>query len=118
MSSREPGRRRGGWPGLLALIIVPLLIYAAVSIGGRWLQTRSLVADAESLQDEVIQARAENQRLQTAIAQARSDQAIETAAREELGLIKPGDTPVLLLAPTATVTATPTGRAVTPTPRP
>jgi cell division protein DivIC len=118
VSSREPGRWRGGWSGLVALIIVPLLIYAAVSIGGRWLQTRSLVADAETLQDEVIQVRSENQRLQTAIALARSDQAIESAAREELGLIKPGDTPVILLAPTATVTATPARPAVTPTPRP
>jgi len=118
VSSKEPGRRRGGWSGLVALIIVPLLIYAAVSIGGRWLQTRSLVADAEALQDDVIQARSDNQRLQTAIALARSDQAIESAAREELGLIKPGDTPVLLLAPTATVTTTPTGRAVTPISRP
>jgi cell division protein FtsB len=118
VASREPGWRRRGWSGLAALIIVPLLIYAAVSIGGRWLQTRGLVADAEALQDEVIQARSENQRLQTAIALARSDQAIESAAREELGLIKPGDTPVLLLAPTATATAASAGRAVTPTPYP
>jgi cell division protein FtsL len=118
VTSRGPERRRVGWAGLAALIIVPLLIYAAVSIGGRWLQTRSLVADAEALQDEVIQARTENQRLQTAIALARTDQAIESVAREELGLIKPGDTPVILLAPTATATAQPVGRAVTPGPRP
>ena len=118
MSARDPERRRGGWAGLAALFIVPLLIYAAVSIGGRWLQTRSLVADAEALQDEIVESRAENQRLQTAIALARTDQAIESVAREELGLVKPGDTPVLLLAPTVTATPVPNGRALTPTPRP
>jgi cell division protein DivIC len=116
--SREPERRHGGWAGLAVLIIVPLLIYAAVSIGGRWLQTRSLVADAEALQDEVIEARTENQRIQTAIAIARTDQSIESVAREELGLIKPGDTPVILLAPTGTPTVVPARRALTPTPRP
>jgi cell division protein FtsB len=98
--------------------MVPLLIYAGVSIGGRWLQTRSLVADAEALQDEVIQARTENQRLQTAIALARTDQSIESVAREELGLIKPGDTPVILLAPTATATPRPVARDATPVTRP
>ena len=118
MASKEPERRRGGWAGLAVLIIVPMLIYAGVSIGGRWIQTRGLVADAEALQDEVIQARTENQRIQTAIAVARTDQSIESVAREELGLIKPGDTPVILLAPTATSTTVPMGRAMTPTPRP
>jgi cell division protein DivIC len=118
VSSRDSERRHGGWAGLAVLVIVPMLIYAAVSIGGRWLQTRGMVADAETLQDEVIQSRSENQRIQTAIAVARTDQSIESVAREELGLIKPGDTPVILLAPTGTATAVPAGRAVTSTPRP
>jgi cell division protein DivIC len=118
LADRESGRRRGGWAGLAMLLIVPMLIYAAVSISGRWLQTRTLVAEAETLQEDVSKSRLENQRLQTAIALARTDQAIESLAREELGLIKPGDTPVILLAPTVTATVAQVGRAMTPTPRP
>ncbi|MFN0071693.1 MAG: FtsB family cell division protein [Chloroflexota bacterium] len=118
MTDRGSEGGRGGWPKLVILLIVPILIYAAVNVGGRWIQTRGLVSDAEALQADVIAARAENQRLQTAIAVARTDQAIESLAREELGLIKPGDTPVILLAPTGTATIFPTSRTMTPTPRP
>lgn len=118
MSANKPKCSGDRWTVLAMLLIVPMLIYAGVSIGGRWLQARSLGADAESLQDEVVKARFENQRLQTAIALARADQSIESIAREELGLVKPGDTPIVLLAPTGTSTALQAGPVVTPTPRP
>jgi cell division protein DivIC len=101
--------RFGGLAGLAILFAVPMLIYAGVTIGGRWIQARTLAVEAESLRNEVVSARAENQQLQTRIAIARSDQAIESIAREELGLIKPGDTPVVLIGAsmTPTVSGTP-----------
>ena len=94
------------------------MLFRSVSIGGRWLQTRSLVTEAETLYEDVVNSRTENQRLQTAIARARTDQAVETIAREELGLIRPGDTPVMLLAPPGTPTAVPSSRTPTPMTRP
>ena len=118
MSANKPKHLRSRWTVLATLLIVPMLIYAGVSIGGRWLQVRALAADAESLQGEVIKARSENQRLQTAITLGRTDQSIESVAREELGLVNPGDTPIVLLAPTGTSTATQAGRVVTTHSRP
>jgi hypothetical protein len=41
--------------------------------------------------------RTENIQLQREIERARTDTAIETIAREQLGLIKPGDHPVILV---------------------
>lgn len=118
MAGDERNRRLEGWAMLATVLIVPMLIYAAVSIGGRWLQTRGLVTEAEMLREDVIKARADNQRLQTAIAHARTDQAIEAIAREELGLIRPGDTPVVILAPPGTPTPALASRTASPTPRP
>jgi cell division protein FtsB len=101
---------------LVFLVLVPIAIYAFVAIGDRWLQARSLTREAELLRDEIIEARGENQRLQTRIALARTDQAIEAIAREELNLVRPGDTPVVLLVATPTPGPPGTPRASTPTP--
>lgn len=116
MTLADRGRGPDTRVGLIFLILVPIVIYAFVAIADRWLQARVLAREAESLRDELIDARGENQRLQTRIALARTDPSIEAIAREELNLIRPGDTPVVLLVPTQTPTPPGTPRAGTPTP--
>jgi cell division protein DivIC len=86
-------------PGLLFLFVVPLFAYGAYSIGDRWYQNYILTRQEESIRTEVMQLREENLRLQHELNFARSDTGIETVAREQLGLIKPGDTAIQLVGP-------------------
>jgi cell division protein FtsB len=96
--------------GLLFLFMVPLFVYGAYSIGDRWYQNYILTRQEEAIRAQVLQLREENLRLQRELNEAKSDSGIEKTAREQLGLIKPGDTAVQLVGPrgaTATQTARP-----------
>jgi cell division protein FtsL len=84
---------------LAAVLAVPLLLYALVATGQKALDNYRLNQDAEALRAQVVGLRQENIRLQQQIEQARTDSAIETLAREQLGLIRPGDRPIVLVSP-------------------
>jgi cell division protein FtsL len=86
-------------PGLLMVFVVPLLVYGAYSIGDRWYQNYILTRQEESIRVEVLQLREENLRLQKELNEAKSDSGIEKTAREQLGLIRPGDTAIQLVGP-------------------
>jgi cell division protein FtsB len=86
-------------PGLLILFMVPLLVYGAYSIGDRWYQNYLLTRQEESIRADVLRLREENLRLQRELVEARSDAGIEKTAREQLGLIRPGDTALQLVGP-------------------
>ena len=93
-------------PGLIVLFVVPLLAYGAYSIGDRWYQNYLLTQQEEAIRLEVLRLREENLRLQRELNFARSDAGIEKMAREQLGLVKKGDTAIQIVAPTgAGVTA-------------
>ena len=108
-----------------AVLVVPLLLYALVATGQKALDNYRLNRETEALQAEVAGLRAENVQLQQAIERARTDTAIETIAREQLGLVKPGDRPLVLISPTSAGTAAGTpvdspqpARPPNPTPSP
>jgi cell division protein FtsL len=82
---------------LAAVLVVPLLLYALVATGQKAVDNYRLNKDADALRAEIVGLRSENIQLQQQIEQARTDTAIETIAREQLGLIKPGDHPVVLI---------------------
>ena len=86
-------------PGLLFLFVVPLLVYGAYSIGDRWYQNFILTRQEEAIRAEVMALREENLRLQRELNVARSDAGVEKVAREQLGLIHPGDTAIQLVGP-------------------
>jgi cell division protein FtsL len=83
---------------LAAVLVVPLLLYALVATGQKALDNYRLNQEAAGLRAEVLQLREQNIQLQQQIEAARTDAAIETIAREQLGLIKPGDHPLVLVA--------------------
>ena len=83
---------------LAAVLAVPLLLYALVAIGQKAIENYQLNQQADALRAEVVRLRARNIELQQQIEAARTDAAIETIAREQLGLINPGDHPVVMLA--------------------
>jgi cell division protein FtsL len=82
---------------LAAVLAVPLLLYALVATGQKAIDNYQLNQQADGLRAQVVSLRAQNLQLQQDIEQARTDSAIETIAREQLGLIKPGDHPVVLV---------------------
>lgn len=103
---------------LAAVLVVPLLLYALVGTGQKALDNYRLNQDADAMRGQVQALRDENIQLQQQIEEARSDTAIEAIARDQLGLIKPGDRPVVLIsnAPQQTAAAPPPPPANPPPP--
>src|SRR5579872_2073552 len=89
-----------------AVLSVPLLLYVLVATGQKALENYHLTQQADALRVEIVNLRSQNIQLQQDIERARTDTAIETIAREQLGLIKPGDHPVVITDTTGS-TATP-----------
>jgi cell division protein FtsL len=92
---------------LAAVLAVPLLLYALVMTGQKAVENYQLNQQADALRGQIAGLRAQNVQLQQQIEQARTDAAIETIAREQLGLIKPGDHPLVLIADGSTPSAAP-----------
>ncbi len=83
---------------LAAVLVVPLLLYALVATGQKAVDNYRLNREADGLRAEILGLRSDNIQLQKQIEQARTDTAIEAIAREQLGLIRPGDHPLVLVA--------------------
>src|SRR5919198_4666616 len=109
MDERIVVRRPVGPPPLAlrlaAVLAVPLLLYALVATGQKALDNYRLNQEADALRGEIAALRSENLDLQKQIEGARTDAAIEAIAREQLGLIKPGDHPVVVIGQTAAAAA-------------
>ena len=87
--------RRALRAGTLAVIALAILGFGGQSLSRLWTMKR----DVDGLEREIAALRAETDRVSASVARLRSDpNAIEQIAREELGLIKPGER-VLKLPP-------------------
>jgi cell division protein FtsL len=102
---------------IAAVLVVPLLLYALVATGRKAADNYRLNREADGLRTEIVGLRAENLQLQHEIELARTDAAIETIAREQLGLVRPGDHPVVVVAQATQPTGTP-GSTPAPPPQP
>lgn len=91
-------------PALFLLFLLPALAYAGYSVADRWYQSYVLAQEEAELRREIAQLRDANLRLQAELNDARGDAAIESVAREQLNLVKPGDRPFLLVGPAASPT--------------
>jgi cell division protein FtsB len=103
---------------LAAVLVVPLLLYALVATGQKALENYRLNQEADALRNDVVGLRTENVQLQKQLEDARTDAAIETIAREQLGLIKPGDHALVLVSQSAQPTAAPAPAPAPPPPTP
>jgi cell division protein FtsL len=92
---------------LAAVLAVPLLLYALAMTGQKASENYQLNRQAEELRGQITGLQAQNVQLQQQIEQARTDAAIETIAREQLGLIRPGDHPLVLVSDGSTSSAPP-----------
>jgi cell division protein FtsB len=81
---------------LAAVLAVPVVLYALVATGQKALDNYRLNQEVDALRTEVVVLRTDNLTLQRQIELARGDAAIEAIARTQLGLIKPGDHPIVV----------------------
>ena len=86
-------------PGLWVLFLLPTLVYAGITVADRWYQSYLLAPEEAELRVEINELRLENLQLQATLVRAKSDQAIESVAREQLGLVRPGDRAFALVGP-------------------
>ena len=87
--------RRALRAGTLAVIALAILGFGGQSLSRLWTMKR----EVDGLEREIAALRVETDRVSASVARLRSDpSAIEQIAREELGLIKPGER-VLKLPP-------------------
>ena len=99
---------------LAAVLVVPLVLSALVATGQKAVDNYRLNREADGLRTEILGLRSDNIQLQKQIEQARTDTAIETIAREQLGLIKSGDHPLVLVAQPPQPAAAPPPTAAPP----
>jgi cell division protein FtsB len=84
---------------LLVAAGIVLSAYLLVSGGGNLFHSFRLVDDEARLRQEVAELRSREARLTEIRDALRSDEYIEYVAREVLGLVKPGETVVIVQAP-------------------
>ncbi|MBI3975857.1 MAG: cell division protein FtsL [Armatimonadetes bacterium] len=87
--------------------VVPLLLIGAAlltlnAFGATYLATYRLHREADRLSREAGALRRENAQLREEIRRLHTPQYIERLAREQLGLVRPGEIPIILVRPTPT----------------
>lgn len=82
-----------------SLILILLLGYLAVSFSTQFSKLTNMQRDVLSIQQEVQELKQRNSDLRQELQAVQTDAYIEKTAREQLGLIKPGETRVLTVAP-------------------
>lgn len=98
MSGRRRRRRVTSRFWLIIGLIV--FVYAIGSYTKGFIEIWRLRQQIVAVELEIANAQTRNQQLREELAYLQSDEYIEKVAREELGLILPGETPVILTTPT------------------
>ena len=92
---RLPKGRRP-WRQLVALVVTLYLLYSFTHLGLALYQTNRQMQAYENQKTALLQ---ENARLKQQIQELNSDSYIERVAREELGLVKPGERVIMPAQP-------------------
>ena len=78
------------------LVIMLLLVYLAVIFSSQFSSIASIKREVSSIEQEITAMKQRNEYLSNEIRNIRSDSQIEKAAREQLGLVKAGETRVIV----------------------
>jgi cell division protein FtsB len=84
---------------LLAVGTGLAVLYLVLLTGQRALEAYRVNQDVDSVRRDIEALRARNIQLQTELSSGRLDEDVERIARDELGMVKPGDQPVVLVWP-------------------
>ena len=82
------------WQRIAAFIGIGILVLLIMDFNGRLEEMTRLNRQAESVRVRATEIMATQYNLQTAVAYAQSDFSVEQWAREQAGMIKPGDVPI------------------------
>jgi cell division protein FtsB len=96
-------------------ILGPACALILIATAQRAVESYRMTQQVEAVRKEVAELRQQNVELQDRLARYRSDMYVEKIAREELNLVRPGDVPVIVIAPTPQASAAPPPRP-SPTP--
>jgi len=114
MSSRS-GHPAALLQGLLPIVVAAGVLFVLVVVGGKAVQSYEMRQEARAVERRIEDLKKENQRMSRELEYYRSDEYIEKVAREELGLVRPGDVAVVIVPPNDGV-ASPSTLLPTPTP--
>lgn len=87
------------------------VMYLVVLTGQRALDAYRARQELEGVRQEIAALRDRNLDLQAQLSSPRLDEEIERVARQELGLVRPGDHPVVLVWPNGSPSAEPSSLA-------
>jgi cell division protein FtsB len=93
-------------------------VYLVILTGQRALDAYRANQEVQAVHADIVKLRARNIELQNQLASGQIDEDIERTAREELGLTKPGDHPIILVWPPGTRPSAPAPAAATPVEEP
>jgi hypothetical protein len=82
---------------LVAIGVTLIAIYLVLLTGQRALDAYRLRRESEMIRQDIVNLRTRNVELQRELASERRDFEIERIAREQLGYVRPGDHPVVLI---------------------
>jgi len=88
---------------IIVVIAVVILVLLFLNFNQRMVLLSKLRGQKKELEQEVAQLEATHAALQTEIAYAQSDEAVEEWAREEASMIQEGDVPIVILPPSELV---------------
>lgn len=109
---KQPAKKQQ--PLALRIAVMGLMVYAGiavVSFGQQVFQLQGINQNIDQIQQDITTMRQKNQQLSMEIKRLQSDAYIERVAREQLGLVKPGET-VLLKAEISSEKPVPKGTQV------
>ncbi len=110
--SRQPNRLAQFLYGLLPLSITVAVLFVLVVIGGKAMQGYEMRQEARALEQRIEQLKQQHEQLSKELGYYRSDEYVEKVAREELGLVRPGEVAVAMAIPedrrTSSLLPTPT----------
>lgn len=85
---------------VLPLVLIGIAALAVNAFGATYLATYRLHREADRLTRELGTLRRENAQLREEIRRLHTPHYIERLAREQLGLVRPGEIPIILVRPT------------------
>ena len=82
---------------LLLLLVLTVALYFAAALAGQMIASQRIDQQVLALNLQIGQLRTTNQTLTAQVAESKSDAYVERQARDVLGLVRPGDVPVVVV---------------------
>ncbi len=98
----EKRRRRKRWkltPRFWILVGAAFFLYMSISYVTGYVQIWQIRREIRQIEEEISRAELRNDQLREELIYLRSDEYVERIAREELGLVRPGETAVIIATP-------------------